>query len=185
MTKKLVLPGEELGTSEEFEAGENTFQEDGLVCADCIGEAEFDQKNYQVKVKKAKPLKAFTPGTRVYGIVSAVRKNYALITMREAYAGKEKRVLTRGNATLMVSMIANSYIKDIRDAFRVGDIIVAEVESIKPYGVNLRTNKPDLGVVRAYCSKCRKPLHLTQGKLMCTGCGSLEKRKTASEYILK
>jgi exosome complex component CSL4 len=185
LSKKIVLPGEELSTAEEFEGRENTFQDDGVVFSDSIGEAEFDSGNYEVKVKKSKPLKIFTPGTKVYGVVSAVRKNYVLISMREAYMGNEKRVLTRSHATIMVSMIAQGYVRDIRDAFRVGDIIVAEVEAIKPYGINLRTNKPDLGVIRAYCSKCRKPLHMVQEKLMCTNCGSLEKRKTGSGYILK
>lgn len=185
MSKRIVLPGEELSTAEEFEGGKNTFQEQGIVFSDSIGEAEFDSKNYEVKVKKAKNVKIFSPGTKVYGIVTAVRKSYAFIKILEAYDGKEPRVFTKSHATLMISVISRDYIKDIHSELKIGDIIVAEVDSIKPWGVFLRTNKPDLGIVKAYCSNCRKPLHLSHGKLMCTNCGSLEKRKLSRNYALK
>ena len=185
MDKKIVLPGEELSTAEEFEEGENTFTEEDSVYSDSIGKVEFDSKNYEVSVKKKKNVKLFSPGTKIYGLVTGIRKSSVSIKILEAYDGIEPRVFTRSRASIMVSVISRDYVKDIRAEFKIGDIVVAEVEDVKPYGVNLRTDKPELGVLRAYCTKCRKPLHLSHGKLMCTSCGSLEHRKLSNEYSLK
>ena len=185
LTKKIVLPGEELSTAEEFEEGENTFEENDLVYSDSVGVAEFDPKNYRVKVVKKKSVKLFHPGTTVYGIVTGVRKNSVHVKILEAYDKKVARIFTKSNASIMISAISRDYVKNIHDQFKIGDIVKAEVADVKPYGVNLRTDKPELGVVRAYCSKCRKPLHLSHGKLMCTSCGSIENRKLSSEYSLK
>lgn len=185
LDKKIVMPGDELSTAEEFEDGENTFQEHDTVFSDSMGEAEFDSKNYEVRVRKRKNVKLFHPGTRIYGVVTGVRKSSVSIKILEAYDGKEPRVFTRSHASIMISAISRDYVKNIRGEFKIGDIVVAEVEDVKPYGTNLRTNKPNLGVLRAYCTKCRRPLHLSHGKLMCTGCGSIEQRKLSSDYSLK
>ncbi len=185
LTKKIVLPGEELSTAEEFEEGENTFEENDLVFSDSVGEAEFDSKNYTVKVNKRKNVKLFHPGTRVYGIVTGVRKNSVHIKILEAYDKKEPRVFAKSNASIMISGISRNYVRNTHEQFKIGDVVLAEVSDVKPYGITLRTDKPELGVIRAYCSKCRKPMHLSHGKLMCTSCGSIENRKLSSKYSLK
>ncbi len=185
MDKKVVLPGEELSTAEEFEEGENTFQERDSIYSDSLGKAEFDAENYVVNVEKKKNVKLFHPGTKVYGKVTSIRKNSVRIKILEAYDGKEPRVFMKSHASIMISMISKDYVKDLRSCYRIGDIIAAEVEDVKPYGINLRTDKPELGVVRAYCAKCRAPMHLSNGKLMCTACGGIGTRKLSSEYSLK
>ncbi len=185
MDKKIVMPGEELATVEEFECGENTYSDDEFVYSDSIGKAEFDSENYEVKVTKPKNVLAFTSGTQVIGIVSAVRKNYAFINIREAFEGKEKRVFSKSSATLLISSVSSDYIKDLNEMFKKGDIVKAEIDSIETYRVTIKTNKPELGVVKAFCSNCRAGMQLSQDKLMCTNCGSVENRKLSTEYSLK
>jgi len=185
LDKKMVLPGEELSTAEEFENGENTFESKDMIYSDSVGEVKFDPANYEVKVVKKKTVKLFHPGTRIYGKITGIRKSSVSVKILEAYDGKEPRVFSKSRASIMISVVSSDYVKNLRDNFRIGDIIVAEVEEVKPYGINLKTNKPELGVVKAYCSKCRKPMQLSNGKLMCTGCGSIEQRKLSSEYSLK
>lgn len=185
MKEKIVSPGEELGTAEEFQEGENTFQENGFVFSDSVGKAEFDSQNYEVKVQSRKEVKLFHPGSRVYGIITATRKNRAYVKILKAFDNSEQRVFTKSKATLMIAAISKDYVKDIRNRFRIGDIILAEVETVKPYGINLRTNKPELGVVKAFCSKCRNPMQFSGKKLMCTNCGNVEKRELSKNYSLK
>jgi len=185
MDKKIVMPGEELATVEEFECGENTFSDDESVYSDSIGKAKFDSENYEVSVTNPRNVKLFTPGTQVLGVVGAIRKNYAFINIREAFDGKEKRVFSKRSATLLISSVSSDYIKNLSDMFKKGDIVRAEIESIEPYRVTIKTNKPELGVVKAFCSKCRAGMLLSGEKLMCTKCGSVEDRKLSTEYSLK
>lgn len=185
MAKKVVLPGEELSTDEEFEGGDNTFNENGFVYSDSLGTAEFDPQNYEVKVKKKKTVELFRPGAKVYGVVSTVRKNSVTIAIKEAYWNREPQVFSKSRAALMISQVSRDFVRDIKEMFKKGDIVVAEVSSVKPYAVDLRTNKPELGVIRAYCSQCRHAMNYSNSKLMCTNCGSVEHRKISSEYALK
>ena len=50
MTKnKIVLPGEQVSTSEELLPGDGTFEEDGIIRAERIGTYEIDEKYRQNK----------------------------------------------------------------------------------------------------------------------------------------
>jgi len=184
MRKKVVIPGEMLAIAEEFTACENAFQEGEKIYASTIGVAEYDKKSHEVRVQGRKNVKPFAPGCRVIGQVLAVRKSRVLVKLFEAMEGPEPRVLTQSYATLFISNVDNRFVEDLTQEFKIGDIIAAEIDSIKPYGLYLRTDKPSLGVIRAYCSKCRAPLYLKDNKLFCKRCGSIEKRKLSVEYTL-
>lgn len=185
MQKKIVVPGEELAIAEEYAAGESTFEENERIYSAVLGKANYDSQKHEIAVNAEKNVKSFSAGCRVIGHVAAVRKNRVLVKLLKAYLGPEERVLTQFFATLFISNVADRFVKDLSEEFKIGDFIAAEVDSIKPYGVYLRTDKPSLGVIKAYCSKCRAPLYLTNNKLMCKRCGSVEKRKLSAEYILK
>ncbi len=186
MQKKVVVPGEELGISEEYSAEENTFEdEDGTIYADSVGTAEFDDSSREVNVEKERVVKNFSPGSTVHAAVSGVRKNRVLVHIINAEKNGEKRIVSHSMAMIPIANVSQRFVKDLRQEFRIGDIVKAEVESIKPFGIRLLTSKPSLGVVKAYCSKCRHPLHLIGRELKCTNCGSTERRKTSSEFVLK
>lgn len=185
MQKRVVVPGEELAIAEEYSAGESTFEENERIYSAILGRVNYDVHKHEIGIVSDKNVKAFSVGCKVIGQVTAVRKNRALVKLLKASLGPERRVLTQFFATLFISNVADRFVKDLSEEFKIGDFIAAEVDSIKPYGVYLRTDKPSLGVIKAYCSKCRAPLYLTNNKLMCKHCGSVEKRKLSAEYILK
>lgn len=183
--KTRVIPGENLAEAEEFAEGENTFQEQGNIYSEMLGFAEYDHSRHEVRVVPDKEVKVFSQGCKVLGQVVAVRNSRVLVNIFSASEGPEKRVVNRSNAILFVSKVDTRYIKSLSDEFKIGDIIAAEVDDIKPYGVYLRTNKPSLGVVKAFCSRCRAPLYLKSEKLFCKKCGSVETRKLSVDYALK
>ena len=185
MQKKVVIPGEKLAIAEEYVGSENTFQENEKIYSAVLGKAEYDARKHEIDVVAERSVRPFVAGCKVIGQVMGVRKSRVLVKLLEARLGPEKCVLTQYFATLFISNVADRFVKDLSEEFKIGDFIVAEVDSIKPYGVYLRTDKPSLGVIKAYCSKCRAPLYLTNNKLMCKRCGSVEARKLSAEYILK
>ena len=78
-----------------------------------------------------------------------------------------------------ISNIADEYIEDIHDYYRVGDIILARVlNSNAPY--HLTTRAPQYGVVYARCSRCGALLEPEKGRSMrCPRCGHKERRKVS------
>jgi len=186
MQEKVVVPGEELGISEEYSAEDNTFEdEEGTIYADSVGMANFDDDSREVKVRKDRNVENFSEGSTVFAFVSGIRKNRVLVRILSAERDGKKLVVNRSMAMIPIANVSRDFVKDLRNEFRVGDIVKAEVESIKSFGIRLFTNKPELGVVKAYCSKCRRPLHLIGKELKCTNCGSNEKRKISREFVLK
>ncbi|MEM4598282.1 MAG: exosome complex RNA-binding protein Csl4 [Candidatus Diapherotrites archaeon] len=183
--KRIVVPGEDLAEVEEFIEGENTFQEGEKVRSAVVGFAAYDSKNHEVKVVPDKRVRVFEIGTKVIGQVVASRKTRILVNIAPPECSGERVVLPKTKATLFVSKVADRFVKDLSEEYKIGDIIVAEIDDIKPYGLYLRTNKPNLGVLKAFCSRCRAPLHYKVGRLVCNKCGSIERRKISSEYSVR
>jgi len=82
-------------------------------------------------------------------------------------------------ASIPVHKIARQYVRSVRDCFRIGDIVRARVTLVVPFGVDVTTAEPGLGVVQAYCSRFRASMHLFGTHWKCTKCGSDEIRKLA------
>lgn len=185
--KKLVMPGQFLATEEEFLAGSNTFSNDnGRVYSDSVGIAEFDNLKHEVLVqKKSRIVKVAGVGSTVFARVMLVKDNAAVLELLNAEFKGEERRLLQSTGTVMVSRVANAFVRNLRDCFKIGDLVKAKIVEANSYGIELSTNEPTLGVVRAYCTNCRKELGLFAGKLKCTNCGSLENRKLSGEYSLK
>jgi len=187
MQKKLVMPGDFLTTEEEYSSGINTFlNDDGSVCSDSVGVLGFDDKKREVLVqKKSRIVKVAGVGSIVFGRVLLVKDNMLVLELLSAEHNGEERRLLHSSGSVMVSRISSFFVKRLNDEFKIGDFVKARIVESNTYGVELSTNEPDLGVIRAYCSNCRQELGLFAGKLKCTNCGSIEGRKLSSDYSLK
>ncbi|MBN2067453.1 MAG: exosome complex RNA-binding protein Csl4 [Candidatus Diapherotrites archaeon] len=185
MEKKRVLPGEQLSTEEEFEPGPNTYADDGNVYSASLGTVSVDSRHKSIDVESDRKLNTLKPGTVVYGSVFLVKESSVIVSLRQCPDKEDRRVISQGNAMLPVRNVSRDYVKSLRDNFRIGDLVKAKVSRASPLGIDLSTVDNDLGVIKAFCSKCRKPLHLFGHSLRCLSCGSREQRKLSSEYLLK
>ncbi len=179
-----IFPGTFLTTEEEYGSGANTFaDEKGNVYAACTGTADFNEKVREVSITKpgrcAKPLEV---GSIVLAQVKSVREQMVGVGLLSASKQGEERKITSSAAFVPVSAISESFIRDARDEFKIGDIIRAKVTKIKPFGIDLTTAGSELGVVRAFCIRCRAQLGMFGKGLKCQACGSNEMRKLASDY---
>lgn len=178
---KIVLPGEQLSTSEEMLSGEGTFEDGGIIRAARIGQYVVDEKYRKAIVK---PLTS-TPviirkADTVLGEVQSVKPSMVIVEVLHVI-GKDRRISGDTNATIHVSEISSSYVKNPSEAFKLGDIIKARVIQVKP-SLQLLTKDRDLGVIKALCVKCRHPLIISGRYLECKKCGNKENRKSSSEY---
>jgi len=179
---KHTIPGEFLAAEEEFESGANTFEENGNIFSDSVGKISEDKAQRTVSILKEKELLPLKVGSIVFGKVNLVRSSSVLVEIFAARSEKGRQVSRMTMASLPVRNVAQGYVKQLNEKFRIGDIIKAKVSMVSPYGIDLRTNEPELGVIRGYCTKCRTPLSVFGRMLKCTKCGSNETRKIASEY---
>lgn len=178
---KIVLPGEEVSTSEELLPGDGTFEEDGIIRASRVGTYVVDEKHRRAIVK---PLTSIPVELKRGGIVLAevgsVRSNMVIAEVIHVI-GKSRSISGDTNGTLRVSEISNSYVKDPSTEYAPGDIIRAKVTQVKP-SIQLATKDRDLGVIKAMCTKCRHPLVRKGNILECGNCRNKEKRKFANDY---
>ena len=178
---RVVLPGEQISTSEELMPGDGTFEEEGMIIASRYGEYVVDNKNRKAIVK---PLTS-TPielkeGDIVLSNVNSVRSNMVIAEVIHV-KGKKRPISGDTNGTLRVAEISKSYVKDPATEYAPGDIIRAKVIQVKP-NIQLTTKGKDLGVIKALCSKCRHTLKKNGNILECENCKNKEKRNTADDY---
>src|SRR5256884_4310114 len=180
MEAKMVLPGDEIATAEEFEPGEGTYEKNGLVFAATPGVLVLDPGNRVARVRAFNPPAELRVGDIVYGVIDDIRGMMATATI-QAIHGRARQISGESEGTIHIPNVSEEYTEDIHDKFRLGDVIRAKVVQVKP-SVQLTTAEPDLGVVKAMCSVCRGPLELRGRDLYCPRDERTEQRKLAADY---
>ena len=180
MKKKLVLPGEVIGTSEEFLPGEGTFEENGKIFSKNVGRLEINEKEKSVSVKVENPPVVLKTGDNVIGIVRDVKSMMAIVDI-EKVVGKNRGITGENIGAIHISKISSGYVKDIGSECRVNDVIMAKVIQTVP-SVQLSMVGPEFGVLRAVCVECGTPLKKDGNKLVCKNCEKTESRKLANDY---
>lgn len=179
---EIIFPGKSLCIEEEFLPGENVFIEEGEIKSTVVGIEEKNNSNREISVKAIKPIKLVKINSIVFGRVINVKDSMALIELIKA---ENNEVFAPSYASLMISEVSKAYVDSMKSIVRIGDIIKAKISEINPQGINIRINEPELGVIKAYCIHCRKPLRLFESNLKCTACALTQKRKYSKNYLIK
>lgn len=176
----ILVPGDAISTTEEFTAGEGTYEENGKVISANIGTAEIDSNERVVRVKPKNPVAIIKERDVIIGTVNDVRGGIATIGVSKV-VGKEREISSETNATIHISKISDNYINDIGRELRIGDIIRAKVIQTSP-SLQLSTQGENFGVLKALCMKCRTPLKRKNNELFCNNCERVETRKITNDY---
>jgi len=177
---RLVLPGEEIGTTEEYLPGPGTYEDGGKIFAAVAGVLAIDTKEMATKVRPLNPPVKLKIGDVIIARVDDVRSQMVSAEL-VALLGKDRAISDQGAGTIHVSHVSEHYTEDTGAAYQVLDIVRAKVISTSP-SVQLSTAGSDFGVVKALCSKCRKVLSLKGEELFCEHCHKGEPRKIARTY---
>jgi exosome complex component CSL4 len=180
MTKKLVVPGEFVAVSEEFMAGDGTYDLEGKIYSAYLGELELDTVHKVALVKPLNPPIQLKVGDTVYGIIEDVKETMVVASVT-GVEGTERGISGDTEGSIHISKISDRYTEDTRNEFRKGDIIRAEVIQVKP-SLQLGTSRRNLGVIKALCTRCRSHMIQQDRSLFCENCEQVESRKTAIDY---
>jgi len=181
---EFATPGKFLGTEEEFVGGEGVYSEGGKLHAMYAGEQILD-KQRAVSVKAKSIPRMLEPGMVVYGRVEDIFDPIALVKLELVEGVGVRQAQGDYFCVLHISNVKRGYVKELRDEMRIGDIIKALVCEVKRGEAYLDMRDAEFGVIKAFCTNCRSPLHLKGRMLVCEACGNRESRKLSSEYSLR
>src|SRR3989344_2095512 len=138
MKQQEVFPGTPLATEEEYNPGQNTYVDsDGTICSDSIGFAQTDPLRHEISVlKKAKEAKPIEAGSTVIARVSLVKDKIAMVELLEAHKDNVKLKILNSFASIPVFNAKDGFVKSMKDAYRIGDIIKAKVTNVTSYSVD-------------------------------------------------
>ena len=176
-----VLPGDFVGTTEEFAPGPGTYLSSGEIYSTATGKVSVDRK---ARVVSVVPMTSVPPvikeGDIVVGAIVNVRESMALVELAAIKGAGEREMQKYGAAAIHVSNVKNAYVKDISREFALFDIVKAKV--INTQNMRLTTSDDSLGVMKAICSNCKAVLVKENNNLKCPSCGRKETRKMSSDY---
>lgn len=184
MIKKLdgtfVVPGEKLGVVEEFDPGRGTVEEGGVVYSSQTGTALLDPKRHVVSVKPATgPPVVPEEGSTVIGVVEKVQEKMAIVNII-VVDGKKMELPFTG--MLHISNSSPRFERVMGEVTKPNDIIRAKVIDTSQRIPKLTTVGRDLGVIKAYCSRCGNELVLSGRILRCSVCRNVERRRLAEDF---
>lgn len=176
-----VLPGDRIGSAEEYLPGSGTYEHMGGIYAAVAGRPYYDREQRYTKVfpeMNAPP--RIREGDIVIGEVIDIKGAMVMVSIVCLDDMGEREIPNLQPAVIHVSNVKDSYVKELSSEFGYGDIIKAKVIDSK--NMRLSTEGPDLGVLKARCHRCRVPAKLEGEQLVCPSCGATLKRKLASGF---
>lgn len=177
----LVLPGDRIGSAEEFLPGSGTYEHMGGIYAAVAGRPYYDKEQRYAKVfpEMGSP-PTIRGGDIIIGEVTDIKGSMVMVSIVCLEDMCEREISNLQSAVIHVSNVKDSYVKELSDEFGYGDIIKARVIDAK--NMRLSTEGRELGVLKSLCPRCRVPVVLANGQLTCPSCGAVQKRKLASGF---
>ena len=181
--KKFVLPGDKLGTIEEYAPSFGVYATEEEIFSSNIGEMDIDPKKHIARVTCSTRIpKMQKEGIIALGIIAEVYEQTALIDLLP-FKSKSFSFVPQGiSAILHASKVKRGYVDKISSEMHVGDLLRVKIIEISRHSVDVTTDGKNLGVIKAYCSRCRNELQKVGYSLLCPKCGNKESRKTAFDY---
>ncbi|MCZ7383621.1 MAG: exosome complex RNA-binding protein Csl4 [Candidatus Methanoperedens sp.] len=178
---RAVLPGDLIGTSEEYSPRNGTYVDKGNIYATASGIVKVNAKDRSISViPVTKTPPHIQVGDIVIGQVTDVKDSVALVEIAGIKGKGEREIVNADQAAIHVSNVKDAYVKELYYEFAPFDIVKARVIDLR--NMRLTTVDKELGVMKAYCGNCRAVLKNDNGKLKCPKCERTETRKISVDY---
>jgi len=180
-TSEFVVPGDEVGTSEEYSPGPGTYEDRGVIYASLTGRVRRDEHKHEVSIESVTDYPPVAHvGDVVIGRVVDVKPSVALVAMERLADHLDREIANDAQAAIHISNVKDSYVQELSQEFAFHDIVKARVIDLRT--MRLSTEDKQMGVIKAVCQRCKVPLKLEGRKLKCPRCNRIETRKISEDY---
>jgi exosome complex component CSL4 len=189
---KLVTPGDELGSEEEFLPSTNVIVDQGYLFSTITGKVKIENGEISVQDTE-KSIRKIMRGDIIIGTVVGELKSVLFIKIDSVKISGKKFVPSKdGKIVMMVKRERfpprreTQENKDDEDSGKkpctLGDSILAKVsrEEEDIYVLNLFAD--ELGVIYSFCDLCSGELKYNEGKLFCNACEKEVRKKVSTLY---
>lgn len=182
MAQKVVFPGDVLATSEELVPGPGTTDDGSNILATRFGKLHVDTERMEAAVEPVTSVPVeLREGDIVLGVIDMVKPVMCSVDVQVRIGDENRQITGSTVGTIHVSKIDRRYVHDASQEYRVGDIVRGRVIDTDP-SVQLATDEPEMGAIKALCTRCRHDLERKGKALECPNCGKVESRKIARDY---
>ena len=173
MSESMTFPGDQIASIEEYEAGQNTFDDGDKVRAAVIGTPEMDNKERVANIKNPKQLPIPKVGDVIIGRVAAVMSS--MIAVEINYINGH---LVKSN----VECICSTRNIRKRSVALANDIISLKIVSHINGTLHASISEPELGVIFTKCRKCGGSVIQVRDAVKCTDCSWIDDRKLSTNF---
>jgi exosome complex component CSL4 len=180
-----ILPGEQVASIEEFEAGKNTYIDNGSVRSTALGVKVYDFKRRIVKIDQKNSPMLPKIGDIIVGYIEMLFGN--MFSVRILYINDKKS--DAGFSAIASTRLGGGagFGRDRGDRrgriiFRIGDIVRGRVISLLNSTIHITIDEKEFGVLYALCFNCGGDTVRVNNTVKCIECGSYEERKLTNDY---
>jgi len=177
--RNMSIPGDKLAVIEEFEAGEGTYVDDGVIRASTVGVVHRDVVNRKIMVKRGKENRPPKVGDVIIGQVESAQPSEVNIRIHFINDSPSQKGFI---GMLLLREDESKAGRGNKLPCKAGDLIRAKVAANVDMIIILTLSCPNCGVIYAHCSLCGGQLIKMNARLKCVECGNIEHRVIAPDY---
>jgi len=173
MSENATFPGDKIASIEEYEAGNNTFDDGDMVRAATVGEKDMNKTTRTISVNHPKMLSIPKVGDTIIGTVAAVMSSMIAVSI-DYINGKP--------TTSKVECVCGTRNLRIRNVALVNDIVALKILNHLNGTIHAAINEPELGIIFTKCRKCGGKVVSMRDAIKCTECSWIDERKLSTNF---
>lgn len=173
MSENSAFPGDKIASIEEYEAGNNTFDDGDMVRAATVGQKDMNRTTRVASVNHPKLLSIPKEGDVIIGSVVAVMSSMIAVSI-DYINGKP--------TTSKVECVCGTRNLRIRNVALVNDIVTLKIISHINGTIHAGISEPELGILFTKCRKCGGRVVSMRDAIKCTDCSWIDERKLSKNF---
>lgn len=173
MSENAIFPGDKIASIEEYEAGDNTFDDGDMVRAATVGEKDMNKTTRTISINHPKMLSIPKVGDIIIGKVAAVMSSMIAVSI-DYINGKP--------TTSKVECVCGTRNLRIRNVALVNDIVALKIINHLNGTIHAAISEPELGTLFTKCRKCGGKVVSMKDAIKCTECSWIDERKLSTNF---
>ena len=166
-----IFPGDKIASIEEYEAGENTFDDGDMVRAAAVGQKIIDKETRMASVRHPKMLSVPKKDDVIIGTVAAVMSSMIAVSID---------YINEVPTTSKVECICSTRNIRRKNVALEGDVVALKILNHLNGTIHGTMSAPELGVIFTKCRKCGGAVVPLRDVIKCTECSWIDERKLSN-----